>query len=335
MDADALKHYLADSPPTCVPLEIRPHFEALKENEKRYAHYISVSSFAGSRIVLRQCSPESEHIYDLIIALYHHCKGDWAAIGREASLSNDEVRAFLDYAAQFLGNCGNYKGFGDSKFVPRLSESKFEALAGVSKQAQQAYGKTNRGIFAGDDAAKLHLGYPEQGHVSNYYPDSANITKEEITIISDFFDAKGLLPENTRMRKTESGDFEVLIASAKSSPSSEERDLKETEWQLEGKLAGKKVSLVFGDHSVEMQKIADALKEAQKAAANDTETKMMAEYVKSFETGSLEAYKQSQRYWIQDKGPMVESDIGFVETYRDPHGIRGEWEGYASIYIPG
>lgn len=41
MDAQELTHFLADSPPSAVRLEIKPHFEALSEQQKRYAHYIS------------------------------------------------------------------------------------------------------------------------------------------------------------------------------------------------------------------------------------------------------------------------------------------------------
>lgn len=41
-DEDILKHYLADSPPTIVPLPIKPHFEALNQQEQFYAHHISV-----------------------------------------------------------------------------------------------------------------------------------------------------------------------------------------------------------------------------------------------------------------------------------------------------
>lgn len=176
----------------------------------------------------------------------------------------------------------------------------------------------------------MHLGYPGEGHLSTYYPDSPKITQEEITILSDFLEAQGLLPENTRIRVTTNG-YEVLIASAILEADQEQRDIQPTSWDLEGPLKGKKLTLTYGDHNVEMGTIAQAISEAGKVALNSTEKSMMDEYYKSFHTGSLEAYKNSQRFWIRDKGPMVESDIGFVETYRDPHGIRGEWEGFVAM----
>jgi dipeptidyl-peptidase-3 len=283
--------------------------------------------FAGTRIVLRQCSAESEHIYDFIIALHKQCKGDYSASAKEAGLSPDEIDTYLNYAAQFLGNLGNYKSFGDSKFVPRLEPRQLKALATVSKETLGLYEKFKDTVYAGEDVGKLHLGYPSAGHVSTYYPDSTSITKEEIAGVSDFLESKGLLPENTRLSKTDDG-FKVLIASASTDPLSEDRDLKDSEWKLED---GKKVQLVFGDYSKEMDTIAHHIEEAKKYAANDNECEMMEEYSKSFRTGSLEAFKRSQKAWVLDKGPQVESDIGFIETYRDPHGIRGEWEGFVAM----
>jgi dipeptidyl-peptidase-3 len=41
MDAAELANYLADSPPLAVRLEIKKHFDALSEQQKLYAHYIS------------------------------------------------------------------------------------------------------------------------------------------------------------------------------------------------------------------------------------------------------------------------------------------------------
>lgn len=285
--------------------------------------------YAGTRIVLRQVSPESEHIYDFIVALHRHSNGDWKKLQKDAGLSDDELKAFLDYAAQFLGNAGNYKSFGDSKFVPRIEPRQLKALATLTPETLKLHEKFQDAIYAGNSVAKLHLGYPDQGHISTYYPDSPDITKEEISIVSGFLEGKKLLPENTRVRKTKDG-FEVLIASARE-PSKEERDTSDSEWELDGKLKGKKLRLVFGDYSTEMAKIADAIKSARKYASNDIEKSMLDAYEKSFVTGSLEAYKDSQRYWIRNKGPPVETDIGFVETYRDPHGIRGEWEGFVAM----
>lgn len=75
MDAATKQQFLADDPPTIVPLAIKPHFEALGPKEQKYAHHISQAAWAGWRVVLRQVSPESEPIYDMIIALHKSCNG--------------------------------------------------------------------------------------------------------------------------------------------------------------------------------------------------------------------------------------------------------------------
>ncbi|KAA6411032.1 MAG: dipeptidyl-peptidase III [Lasallia pustulata] len=329
--------YYADNPPTAVALAIKPHFGALSEKEKRYAHHLSRASFIGTRIVARQTSPESEDIYQLIIALYRACKGDWKKLQKEASISDQSLQAFLEYAAQFLANGGNYKGFGDSKFIPRVSADVIEVLASLSPNTKQLFGKIKAGKAGGmyattQNPGLMHLGYPDRGHISSYYPDSGSVTEPEIGAVDDFLAAKGLLPENTRLRKLQNGDFELLIASAIKNPPLEDRDAGETtQWTLDGKLEGKKLKLVYGDHMEEMARIAVEIKKAGLAAANDTQKHMMDAYAKSFGTGSLKAFKESQKYWVQDKSPMVESNIGFIESYRDPAGVRAEWEGLVAM----
>lgn len=72
---------------------------------------------------------------------------------------------------------------------------------------------------------------------------------------------------------------------------------------------GIKVTTVYGDYAAEMTKIAENVRHAQKAALNETEEKMMGEYATSFETGSLEAHKESQKYWIKDIGPKVRLSV--------------------------
>jgi dipeptidyl-peptidase-3 len=57
---------------------------------------------------LRQTSPEAIPLFDFIISLHTKYHGEWDQLGKDLNLNKAEVDAFLDYAACFLSNCGNY-----------------------------------------------------------------------------------------------------------------------------------------------------------------------------------------------------------------------------------
>ena len=44
----------------------------------------------------------------------------------------------------------------------------------------------------------------------------------------------------------------------------------------------------------------------------------------------IELHKESQRAWVKDVSPVVECNLGFVESYLDPKNVRAEWEGFAA-----
>lgn len=74
-----------------------------------YGLYLITSSAAwfGTRIILRQVSPEAPAIFDFIIALYRICDGNWDVL-TEQNVSREDLDRFLAYAATFLSNVGNY-----------------------------------------------------------------------------------------------------------------------------------------------------------------------------------------------------------------------------------
>lgn len=89
-------------------LAIREVFESLTDRQKLYAHHLAQAAWYGARIIMRQVSPESNGIFDLIIELYQSCSGQWTVFVDEGCVSQEELSAFLDYAALFLSNLGNY-----------------------------------------------------------------------------------------------------------------------------------------------------------------------------------------------------------------------------------
>lgn len=175
------------------------------------------------------------------------------------------------------------------------------------------------------------LGYPGLAAQSTYYPNP--ITKEEVHLVSRMMVQNSIGIENTRIVKYLRTDpemddvFHILQASVE----------KDSEPRLIGRLEsgrGAIVLLVRGDHSQDLERINEALSEATKYCANETQRQMLRKSQHSFHTGDFEDYREAQRIWVKDRCPQVELLFGFVETYRDPYGSRAEFEGVVSIVDP-
>ncbi|KAI3404970.2 YOL057W [Candida oxycetoniae] len=316
--------FYADAESPIVLLSAKKHFDLLSTPElRKYAHYLSRASFNGSKAVLRSVSPESEYIFELILAI-HEALGQPSSneeyFAKLSFLTDKETLQYLEYASQFLGNLGNYKSFGDRKFIPRLSQDKFETLVKQldNEAIYDLFQKLKFAIYSTDKAL---LGYKEKGLETNYYPCD-EITKADIDSVDKVLTCLGVMPENTRIVKNKHG-FTVLVASASNNDVYNLGDLK-TE-------AGVPIRFQFGDHSQEFKKIVDDLQNASKYVANETQSKLVEYYIEAFETGNMKAHKKSQIEWVKDLKPEVESNIGFIETYRDPAGVRGEWEGLVAM----
>lgn len=337
--------YIIPSNTDVALLDCQEAFNGLSEKEKFYAHHLAQAGFKGGLIVLFQTSPESPGIFVLLQKLFGAQSPDEVAtLALSNGFSEEDVNAFLMYAAAFYSNMGNYKSFGDTKFIPNVDKEKIERLIMASKafQENQTLMKSlwefvkERMYSLENGQAELGLG--EKG-TTTYY--SANCTERDAEIAQEFMTSKDISPYNTRLFKTKDSAsgidlYEVRMASVHSSKSElpgypDGSVLGDFDFTPQGQESVVKFKVTRGDYSPLMNLVVEELENAKEHAANDNEKNMLVEYIKSFTTGSLPAHKDGSRFWIQNKGPIVETYIGFIESYRDPYGVRGEFEGFVAV----
>ena len=167
------------------------------------------------------------------------------------------------------------------------------------------------------------LGLGDKGVTTYFTP---NCTNEDSDLVNRFFKLKNMEGYINRVFKVTKGGengrdlFEIRHAAAESSVIGEKQVFENADFVI-----------TAGDYNSLLHKVNENLLKAKDYGANEDEKSMLEFYVQSFREGSLDAHKNGSRHWIKNKGPTVETYIGFIETYRDPVGMRGEFEGFVAM----
>nr|XP_033324389.1 dipeptidyl peptidase 3 isoform X1 [Megalopta genalis] len=331
MTEDTSLYVLPNNQPL-VALECETAFNGLTAKEKLYAHYLSQAAWSGGLIVYVQTSPESPLLFALLHKIFKAQNiEELKKSALDAGVSEDEFTAFLVYSCGIFSNSGNYKSFGDSKIIPNLPKEKF----GTIVKASQAYKDNSNSVEEiwnkiqdvtyGLGGKLKSLGLGDKG-VTTYF--SANCTDKDAELVNEFMQQKKLESYNARCFKTNTSDnvnsYEIRLASVETDADPQitlpEEDFKNSKFKI-----------TRGDYSKLLTAVVDNLQKATEYAANEIEKNMLNKYIEHFRTGSLQDHKDGSQFWIKDKGPVIETYIGFIETYRDPAGQRAEFEGFVAM----
>jgi dipeptidyl-peptidase-3 len=285
------QHELAIYQLTC------PEFDALSRQDQLYAYHLSRAALAGRDLIYDQTAPRGLEIRSVLDRLT-----------KVESLSPDFKGKLLRYATKFWAYNGNYDAETSRKFIPEFT---YEDLL----QAVSAARSTTPVLPSDQQLTELRPYIFDR----NFLPVLVNknpITGDQVTSSAVNLYEQGITRadvENAESRYLLNGRFaragtvlveEVYRAGA---PDVSPGRMAPT---LEGVIAELEIALTYARSGSR-----DALQ-------------ALIEY---FRTGEPEAFDRHCRAWVADKDSPVDYILGFIETYKDPLGQRGAYEGTVFI----
>ncbi|KAL6589980.1 hypothetical protein ACP70R_050178 [Stipagrostis hirtigluma subsp. patula] len=303
--------------PVCS-LDCGTAFKGLTKQEKMYAHYLSQASWVGSLIVLLQTSPESPIIFTLLHKIYSAESIEELKKKALSTLSEEELKAIFAYSCGFLCNSGNYKGFGDSKFIPNLPVEKFEAFVKGSKAYETCpseigylWQHCKSAMYNLADNVKS-LGFPGQG-VTTYF--SSNYSPADVDCVTNLMAKNRVEGFNNR--------------TVKISPSSPGDLPRYQGYKIHFRQNGPfllGMTITFSnctDVSLLRKVLLASVEEGIVKSMTDDEMNVIFEIVKGDYSPLLKG--------VNENLLKAKTYIGFIETYRDPQGSRAEFEGFVAL----
>jgi dipeptidyl-peptidase-3 len=299
-------------------LHVEKIIPTLSEPQLKYATYLTLATWAGFPLLAAQGSRESLNIHAFLSAFLTTFPRDLLT----ASLSdpNSPILFLIEFAASFYQNGSNYAGFGDAKFTPRVPKDELVALITPYPDLLALLTAVVDVLYS-DSPEVRSIGWYPNGVTAYYHP--ADFTQAEQEGIDSLLTANQIRKENTIIYR-EPARYAVKKICV---------DIDDAGTQI-GTFNGLPVFVTRGLYSDICAKIIGWLKLVQENALNPTQQEMLGILIRHYQTGDVADHVKYSELWVRDVDPPVEHYHGFIESYRDPSGVRCEWENFVAAVNP-
>ena len=306
-------------------------FEQLQDESQHYAYYLTRAAWEASRICYFQKSYESPILYYLFMKVLE--RNDFRSLKQiaQSRISEQQFVQIMVYIGTFFNNCGNYLSMGNRKFFPEVDSHVFyqflvscEPFSSDAQLLDSCWKLLVTRAFLNEEKPQV-IGFEADSSGTNSYY-SSNIRRDEAALVQRQLDQLGLSSLNTRLTKLRENEYQLLIASV-SIDGGKNQPYKDKVHEFDGKI----LRFVYGDYSPLLEPVVKWLRKAQNYKDSEVQYKMIENYIDHLHYGDIASHKRAQELWLSDKDPIVESNLGFIETYVDPLEVRGEWEAFVML----
>ncbi len=276
-----------------------PDFENLSLRQKMLVYYLTEAALNGRDILWDQNGKHNLAIRGMLENVYTDYRG---------KRDDKEFRAFEKYLKQVWFGNGIHHHYSTDKFVPEFSRPWLEARVAelpVGKRPANA-GVLMEVIFNPGVMAKR----VNQAEGQDLIVTSANnlydgVTQQEV---EDYYAAV----KDTTLAEPPSYGLNARVV------------------KKNGKVQ-EEVYKIGGLYDSAIRRIVENLNKAAEYAESSAQKAVIGKLVEFYTTGNLRAFDDYSILWVEDTASKVDFINGFIESYGDPLGMTGAWEGMVNF----
>ena len=303
MTEDKFQYIVADFADIRILRYRLENFEKLTLKQKTLAYYLAKAALAGRDITFDQFGKWNILIRKTLEAIYLHYEGD---------RNTDNFRQLETYLKRVWFSNGIYHHYGCEKDIPNFTKQFFaDAVNTLKKEQLPLSGKQTPEELVKELIPIIYD--PNIAPVKVSKKAHEDIVKN--SACNFFVDVTQAEVEAYYAQLKDNNDKEPLSLGLNTTVVKENGTIKEETWRVGGKYSKQITHIIYW------------LEKAKETAENNNQRSIIQHLIDYYTTGDLRTFNTYCIEWVKETEADIDFINGFIETYDDPLGLKGTWEG--------